>query len=70
MRELQDTMFVNWRLNSTFMSLIPKKEGYKFVSVVRPISLLSGAYKSCQSISRSFGKGDGKVSISVTNGGD
>lgn len=44
-RELQDKCFVNWRLNTTFLVLIPNKEGEKGVSNFIPISLIHGVYK-------------------------
>lgn len=44
-RELQENGFFSWRLNNTFISLVPKKDGDKEVTDFRPISLLSGIYK-------------------------
>lgn len=37
--------YLDWRLNITFISLIPKEKGDKFFMVYRPISVLSGLYK-------------------------
>lgn len=44
-RELQENGFLNWRLNNTFISLIPKKEGENSSGDFCHISLFSGAYK-------------------------
>lgn len=44
-RELQNTGFFDWRLNATFITLLPKIEGAKEVTDYRPISLLNGIYK-------------------------
>ncbi|KAL5715982.1 hypothetical protein ACHQM5_017730 [Ranunculus cassubicifolius] len=45
LRELQDNQFINWRLNNSFITLVPKIEGEKTVGDYRPISLISGIYK-------------------------
>lgn len=44
-KELQDNAFSNIRLNNTFISFFPKKEGNKSIGDFRPISLLSRSYK-------------------------
>lgn len=43
--ELQNNCFLNWRINNTFLVLLPKKEGEKRVEDFRRISLLHGVYK-------------------------
>lgn len=37
--------YLDWRLNTTFITLIPNKEGEKTVHDFCPISLLAGIYK-------------------------
>lgn len=37
--------YLDWRLNTTFISLIPKEPGASSLNDFRPISLLSGCYK-------------------------
>lgn len=37
--------FLDWRLNTTFISLIPKEQGIIAAKDFRPIALLSGLYK-------------------------
>lgn len=37
--------YLDWRLNTTFVALVPKKEGEKEIKDFRPISLLLGIYK-------------------------
>lgn len=37
--------FLDWRLNTTFICLIPKEKGEKSVTDYRSIALLSGVYK-------------------------
>lgn len=44
-REFQNLSYLDWRLNTTFVTLIPKKEGEKTIFDYRPISLLSRVYK-------------------------
>lgn len=44
-KEFQDTGYLDWRLNTTFITLVPKLEGEKEIFDFRPISLLSGVYK-------------------------
>lgn len=39
------TGFLDWRLNSTFISLIPKEPGASSIKDFRPIALFSGCYK-------------------------
>lgn len=45
LKEIHKSGYLNWRLNATFVTLIPKKEGDLSISDFRPISLLSGIYK-------------------------
>lgn len=43
--ELHTNGYLDWMLNTTFITLISKKEGEKTVHDFRPISLLAGVYK-------------------------
>lgn len=43
--DLQEYSFVSWRINTTFISLVPKVEQPKCIGEYRPISLLHGMYK-------------------------
>lgn len=40
-----DNGFFYWRLNTTFITLVPKSEGEKSIGEFRPIALLCGVYK-------------------------
>lgn len=44
-KELEQNCFLNWKINSTFLVLIPKKEGEKEVTDFRPNSLKHRVYK-------------------------
>lgn len=44
-RELLDQCFIDWRVNVTFLDLIPKRDGEKCISNYRLISPLQGVYK-------------------------
>lgn len=37
--------FLDWRLNTSFISLVPKEKGEKTINDYRPIALLSSVYK-------------------------
>lgn len=44
-RELQNEFFVNWRVNTLFLIMVPKKEGEKGIGDFQPIILLNRIYK-------------------------
>ncbi|XP_026442407.1 uncharacterized protein LOC113341915 [Papaver somniferum] len=44
-KELQHNNFLDWRLQNTFIALIPKKNIIEEIKDLRPISLVNGAYK-------------------------
>lgn len=43
--DLQECSFVSWRINTTFISLLPKVEQQNYIGEYRLISLLHGVYK-------------------------
>lgn len=45
MREFQNSSFLDWRINNTFITLIPKREGAMDIRERRPISLVGSVYK-------------------------
>ncbi|KAF5181281.1 hypothetical protein FRX31_029132 [Thalictrum thalictroides] len=44
-KEFQDDLFLDWHVNTTFLTPIPKVEGPVSISGYRPISLVGGINK-------------------------
>ncbi|KAF5206932.1 Transposon tx1 uncharacterized protein [Thalictrum thalictroides] len=44
-KEFDQTGFLDWRVNTTFITLIPKISGARSIGDFRPISLVGGIYK-------------------------